>query len=160
MYTVFSFKNMYYMYGIIYFKKKLCFLVSQIMVDSFSSLIISFKYLFPSLNGFNGPHTSSPIWHVQWAVHILISQKIIQYYSFKLDIISVPAPKVLWIFQGKFHENFGPKNLIFLKLCHNIPDFCKKNNFKVYFQILTKMKILESTVYVISQQIFVKFLWH
>jgi len=54
------------------------------------------------------------------------------------------------MFQGKFRENIDPKNEMFPKFCHNIQNFSKNCNFK----ILTKMKILESIVYVISQLFF------
>jgi len=63
---------------------------------------------------------------------------------------SVASQKILSIFQGKFRENFGPKDRIFAKFWHNIQNFGKNCNFKLF----TKMKISESVVYVISQIIF------
>jgi len=57
---------------------------------------------------------------------------------------------MLAIFEGKFCENFGPKVYIFPKFCHNIQNFDKTCHLK----LLTKMKILESIVYVISLLIF------
>jgi len=65
----------------------------------------------------------------------------------KLQNFSVAAPKISSIFQGKFPENFGPKDWIFQKFFHNIQNFGKCCNFKM----LTKIKISESKVCVISQ---------
>jgi len=67
-----------------------------------------------------------------------------------MTIISVAALKISSIFEGKFRENFGLKDWIFPKFCHNIHNFGKNCNFK----ILKKMKISKSKVYVISQLIF------
>jgi len=58
--------------------------------------------------------------------------------------ISVAAPKDSSIFQGKFRENFGCKNCIFPKFCHNIQNFVKNYHFK----ILTKLKISERKILV------------
>jgi len=65
-------------------------------------------------------------------------------------VVSVAALKILSIFQGKFRKSFGPEYSIFPKFCHNIQNFGKNCQFK----ILTKIKIPESTVYVISQLVF------
>jgi len=63
---------------------------------------------------------------------------------------SVAAPNISSMFQRKFRENFSPKHWIFSKFCHNFQNLSKNCNFKM----LTKMKISESKVYVISQVIF------
>jgi len=63
-----------------------------------------------------------------------------------IQTASVAAPKISSIVK----ENFGPKHWIFPKFCQNIQKFGKNYNFK----ILTKRKISESIVYVISQLIF------
>jgi len=60
------------------------------------------------------------------------------------------APKILSIFQGKFRDNFGPKDLIFLKSFRNIQNLDEN----CYFKIVRKMEISESIVYVVFQLIF------
>jgi len=60
-------------------------------------------------------------------------------------------------FARKFCKNFGPKDRIFQKFCHNFRNYGQNCNFKMWSKmkiLWSKMKIFESIVYVISHLIF------
>jgi len=76
------------------------------------------------------------------------SNKSLYLLIYLLSVISVAAPKDSSIFQAKLRETFVPKDEYF-QISQPSLKFSKNCNF----QILSKMKILESIVYVISQPI-------
>jgi len=43
----------------------------------------------------------------------------------------IAAAKVSSMFQHKFRQNFGPKDWIFKKICHNFQNLGKNYNFKI-----------------------------